>query len=258
MKLITARASIRPWAIVRVIAVSVAVFCAVTFTSVATAAATIPTTGVPITAPPPGLSITLTDRTAQTHSGATLTYTASVTNAGANSVKGTLVITIPSYATYTGANSAGKKGADLSWPVTVGGGKEVSEKAIVKVGTIPNGEVRFTTLATLYQAGNATNILVRTADPDTIRGIIDPAHTVRQPNTTKGHPSQPIVAIAIIVGVVLILGIGVALPFWKRRRRTSRVLAAERNPNHDADGELVAPTVSRPDAEVGVDEQPGT
>jgi hypothetical protein len=215
MKVMSLHAPTSAWAGARTIRLGLALL-AVTLTSFAAAA---PADGEAFSAPPPGLSITLTDGTGQVQSGATVSYTASVANTGAKPVNGVLEITIPSYAAFTGTHSATEKGSEVSWPVTIGGQKKISEKATVRIDTIPKGEVRFTTLATLYATGSTSDILVRTADPDTIRGVVDPAHTVGQPTQARSQSGQPFVAIAITVGAVILVGIVIALVLLTRRRR---------------------------------------
>jgi uncharacterized repeat protein (TIGR01451 family) len=177
-------------------------------------------TTVKVSAPPPGISITLSDAKAQTRPGATLTYTAAVTNAGAGALKGTLVVTIPAYSAFVGATAGHESGADIRWAITVGAGKSITKKVTVKLGTIPKGEVRFTTIATLYPAGTTTQILVRTADPDSIRGVVDPAHSVGLPPVTEARSNQAFILAIVILGAVVI----VALVFlvWSGRRRRAR------------------------------------
>ncbi|MDQ1545886.1 MAG: hypothetical protein QOH69_790 [Actinomycetota bacterium] len=176
--------------------------------------------GVTASAPPPGLSITLSDARGQTQSGATLTYTATVFNAGAVPVRGRLDVTIPSYAAFVGTAASDHKGADVSWPIAVDAGKSASRKVTVKLGTIPKSEVRFTTIATLYPAGSGTQILVRTADPDAIRGVVDPAHTVGLQPSTTNHSNEADVLLIPILGAVVIGA--VVLLVWIRRRRVAR------------------------------------
>jgi hypothetical protein len=184
------------------------------------AVAMAPRHGVADSVSPPGLSITLSDARAQTQSGASLTYTAGVTNAGADPLKATLVVTIPSYAAFVGATADHTNGANVSWTITVGAAKSITRKVTVRLGTIPKGEVRFTTIATLYPTGSATQILVRTADPDGIRGVVDPAHSVGLPSTTNDHPDEVVVLAIVIVGAAVIVAL--ALLVWIRRRRRPR------------------------------------
>ncbi|HEX3680378.1 MAG TPA: hypothetical protein VHU90_11705 [Galbitalea sp.] len=222
------------------------VLAAISITSAATAAAEIPAGEAQASVPPPGLSITLADGTAQTRSGATLTYTASVTNEGANPLEGTLEITIPAYATYTDTKSAPAKGPNISWPVTIGAGNRVSEEVTVNVGTIPKTEVRFTSIATLYAGLTGTDILVRTADPDAIRGVVDPAHTVGQPAAAKNQPVPALAVFAIILGVVVLIVVVIGCIFWTRKRRRSGPPAVERDSTHDGGAGLVGAASGRP------------
>ena len=244
------------WATSRVAMAIIALFSAVSFSSAATAAAATPVETALVTASPPGLSITLADGTAQTHSGATLSYTASVSNAGANQVKGLLEITIPSYSTYVGTDSASQRGSNISWPLTIGGGKQVSERATVKVGTIPKTEVRFTTIATLYSGGSGTDILVRTADPDTIRGVVDPAHTVGKSTTPEGQPAPVLVVFAIIAGIAILVVAVIGCTLWARRRRAPHAPAFQRDSTQDGGAGLVVAATGRPGVKGEGDERP--
>jgi hypothetical protein len=187
---------------------------------VAAAAEMAPRIGRTVSAPPPGLSITLGDAKTQTQSGATLTYVASVTNAGAEPVNGMLDVTIPSYAAYVGTAAGKKEGPDIKWPVTVGAGKSVSRKVTVKLGEIPKGEVRFTSIATLYSTDSGPRILVRTADPDGIRGVVDPAHSVGVKPAPQDQSTQLFVPIGIVLGSLVVVGL--AFLVWVRKRRGAR------------------------------------
>jgi hypothetical protein len=111
-------------------------------------------------------------------------------------------------------------GDTASWTVTVEPGKTASKTLDARIGTIPKGEVRATALATLFAPGSSTQILVRSADPDHIKGVRDPAQTV--PRTTASAPTAFNAGIVFAVIVLVVVALGVASAFWIRRRRTRR------------------------------------
>ena len=129
---------------------------------------------------PVGLSITIDDGVTETTSGSSLTYTATVTNRGTASVAGELVITVPSFATYSNVGGAGIDNADAAWKVNIAPGKSERRRVTAEVGRIPKGDVRVTTLATLYPSSDRSRILVRAADANGIEGVVDPAHSIGQ------------------------------------------------------------------------------
>jgi hypothetical protein len=178
--------------------------------------------------PPSGLSIAITDGVKQTSSGAMLHYLASVTNDGVKPLIGELTITIPTYAQFTGDGSAKVSKANASWSVSVKPGKTTSERISVLVGKIPKQEYRVTTLATLYPSGSSTQILVRSADPDLISGVTDPAHTVSVRSQVGAHSLSGTAVALIVAGTVLILiAATVGTYWWARKRAPQRVVARQ-------------------------------
>ena len=180
-------------------------------------------------APPSGLSIAITDGVKQIKSGATLHYTASVTNDGVKPLTGELAITIPTYARFTDDGSAKVSKVNASWSVTVKPGKTTSQRISVVVGAIPKQEYRVTTLATLYPSATSTQILVRSADPDSIAGVTDPAHTVSVRSEAGAHPLSAASVVAIVAGVALILIAATIGAYWWARKR-GRLAIAGRQP----------------------------
>ena len=170
--------------------------------------------------PPAGLSIAIADGASEVHSGSTVRYTATVTNAGSNAVSGTLEIAVPLYVKLAAGTASKNSGSVVSWPVKVSPGGSARETIEATVGDIPKGEVRVTTLATLFAAGSKTQILVRSADPDLIRGVRDPAHTVVRRENSR-H-STDVNAILVVVVVVVAAAVGVGLVLFLRRRRSRR------------------------------------
>jgi hypothetical protein len=168
-------------------------------------------------APPAGLSIAITDHVSEVQPGSAVQYTATVTNLGARAVTGTLAVTVPDYAKASGDTAR--------WTVTVEPGKTASKTLDATIGTIPKGEVRVTALATLFARGSSTQILVRSADPDLIKGVRDPAQTARP--AAASAPTVFNAGIVFAVILLVVVALGVASAFWIRRRRARRRLPAE-------------------------------
>jgi hypothetical protein len=163
-------------------------------------------------APPAGLSIAITDHVSEVQPGSAVQYTATVTNLGARAVTGTLAVTVPDYAKASGDTA--------SWTVTVEPGKTASRTLDATIGTIPKGEVRVTALATLFARGSSTQILVRSADPDLIKGVRDPAQTVRPAAASAPTVFNAGIVFAVILLVVVALGVALAVfLIWTRKRR---------------------------------------
>jgi hypothetical protein len=220
----TRAANLRQWVTGVMVAGVVGSF--LLFAPAATAATVYATVAAAVSAAPTvpaALSIAITDGVAETASGSTSDYTATVTNGGTAAVTGELVITLPRHATYTDAKGAHIDKADAAWQVTVAPGKSETRRATVDVGQIPKGEVRVTTLATLYAPGDRARILVRAADANAIHGIVDPAHTVGQkPKTAVVTPSDPTPLIAGIVTLAVLLAlVGTSIVLFRRRKRQS-------------------------------------
>jgi hypothetical protein len=172
----------------------------------------VPASAATTAAPPAGLSIAITDHVSEVQPGSAVHYTATVTNLGARAVTGTLTVTVPEYAKASGHTA--------SWTVTVEPGKTASKTLDATIGTIPKGEVRATALATLFARGRSTQILVRSADPDLIKGVRDPAQTVRPVTSSASAAINPWIVLSIILLVVVALGVASAV--WIRRRRPRR------------------------------------
>jgi hypothetical protein len=171
-------------------------------------------------APPPGLSVTISDATAQTASKATLTYTSTLTNAGTRPVTAQLVLAIPSYASYAQATGATVNKQTATWPVTVAAGKAVTKRAAVTIGTIPKGEVRVTTLISVYLPGHPPTLLIRSAEANRIQGVTDPAHSVNTVGANGGgnRPISPgTITTIVILGLVVLLLVGAWLARVRRR-----------------------------------------
>jgi hypothetical protein len=180
---------------------------------------------------PPQLSITLTDGVAQTRSGQSLTYTATVTNGGAKQVKGKLVLEVPA---FTSAGHAKHSAQTVTWTMTARGDSTVTRKATVKVHTIPKGMVRVTTLASVYLGATSGVPVIRTADADRIAGVPDPTPVTVSLRPSASPTKRPAAVSAqdgngaslwLAAGLPIVIAAGLAagaLVWWRRRRAPER------------------------------------
>lgn len=183
-------------------------------------------------AAPDGLSIAISDGSAETSSGASSSYTVTVTNRGTTPVTGELVIAVPHFVTFSEAEGARREKADAAWKVTIAPGASERRRASATVGRIPATEVRVTTLATLYDSADRARILVRAADANAIRGVLDPAHTVGQsPRKVGAAPNGPGllgVVVGVGAGAALLAALIVGIVVFRRRRGVRATV-----PTHD-------------------------
>jgi len=172
-------------------------------------------------AAPAGLSISIHNDTGSVRTGDHLSYAATLRNDGTAAVDGRLVVTVPAYMRITAANGADLEGTDASWSVEVPAGASVTKNVSASLGDIPKGELRVTTLVSLY-LGDATQPAIRSAEADTIAGITDPAHAEGDKAVDSSRP-LPSVLVWIGIGVVAILVAVAALGgWWFARRRPMR------------------------------------
>jgi len=172
-------------------------------------------------APPAGLSISIQRGGTEVHPGDRLTYTAIVRNDGTSPVEGRLVITVPDYLRVADAEGADRSGSDASWAVTVPAGAAVSEKLTGVLQRIPKGQLRVTTLVSLY-LGDQAQATIRSADAAVIAGVRDPAHAVDDRPTSP--TIQPWFLVVAGLAILVLAAIG-ALAAWRlvvRRRRRLR------------------------------------
>lgn len=173
-------------------------------------------------AAPAGLSVSIRAGNSEVRSGDRLAYTATVTNEGTSTVEGRLVITVPDFVRVVDAEGSDRSGADTSWAVTVPAGGSVSKKLIGVVDRIPEGQLRVTTLASLY-LGDAPQPTIRSADAAAIEGVKDPAHAVGDQPAKPAAAPVPIIWICLgLVAVGAIATIS-ARQFFLRRRRQGRL-----------------------------------
>jgi len=187
-------------------------------------AALAPATGAYAAAPataraaaPAGLSVSIHNGSTEVRQGDRLAYTATVKNSGTDPVDGRLVITVPSYVQVTEAADADDSGADASWAVTVPPGGSVTKKLTGVLEKIPKGEVRVTTLVSLY-LGDAKRPAIRSAEADTIAGVKDPAHAVSDQAGAASAPGLPPIA-WVGLGIAAVVAIGAVFAWQVTRRR---------------------------------------
>ncbi|MFB9748483.1 hypothetical protein [Leifsonia shinshuensis] len=172
---------------------------------------------------PDGLSIAITDGAAETTSGASSNYTVTVTNRGTTPVSAELVVALPPFAAFSEAKGAHVEKTEAAWTVTVAPGSSERRHATADIGRIPAGEVRVTTLATLYASGDRSRILVRAADANAIQGVLDPAHTVGQsPAKVSAAPGDSAVIVVVSACAVLLALAIVGVVVFRRVRRRRR------------------------------------
>jgi len=172
-------------------------------------------------APPVGVSISINGGSAEVRAGDRLFYIATLRNGGTSAVEGRLVITVPDFVRVADAAGADRSGSAASWDVTVPVGGTVSEKLTGVLERIPKGELRVTTLASLYLAGE-TQPTIRTADAAAIEGVRDTARAAGDRPVTPAV--QPWLVVWIGLAILVLAAIG-ALAAWRlvvRRRRRLR------------------------------------
>jgi hypothetical protein len=146
-------------------------------------------------APPPGLSVTISDGGAKLASHTDVKYTASVVNKGSTPITATLVVTVPSYARprLTTGTDGTVSGSDVVWPLTV-------------------------------QLGKATGApLIRAAVASTIRGVVDPSTVHAAPHVVRAPSAGPVWVGYLAGGLVLAALIGLAILLWMRRKRRTPI-----------------------------------
>lgn len=212
-------ATVRRWTIGALATALLGGLLLATAAAPAASAATVSTVSA-AQAVPEGLSIAITDGKAETVSGASTTYTVTVTNRGTEPVTGELVVAVPSFVTVEKAEGSHLDKAEAAWTVTVAPGATERRRAAVTIRNIPATEVRVNTLATLYDSADRSRILVRATDAKAIRGVTDPAHTVGQkPATVRSATNDPmVIVIAVSAGAVALAVAVVGAVVFRRRR----------------------------------------
>jgi hypothetical protein len=184
------------------------------------------------TAPPPGLSIAIDNGAKSTKPDSEVSYTVTFANAGTDAVTAAIVASVPGYGKVTDAGGGQVAGQEVTWKVTVEGGKKQAETFRAHIGAIPKGTYRVTTLASVFLGDDTTGApLIRSADSDAIPGVKEPVAGTPSPTATAQAASStaPVAPIAIGIGggVLIVAAAAVAIlivrrgrqPAGRRRRR---------------------------------------
>jgi hypothetical protein len=168
----------------------------------------------------PQMSVTITDHVKTVKPGMSLTYTTTVQNMGPDPVDTKVVLTVPSYVKIEGARDGSVEKNAGTWTVTVEPHKTSRLQLTAKVGTIPESEVRVTTVASVYVDGVKPSPLIRTADANLIRGVADTP--TPKPGTSSPAVQSPTIGwtIAIVIAAVLIVAAIITTVVRVRRRRS--------------------------------------
>jgi hypothetical protein len=213
---------------------------------------------------PVKLSITVTDDATLIHPKSATEYSATVTNQGSRSVRGTLVLTTPDYLRYAHVRGNGKiTNGDVRWKITVGAGQAVTERVTVRVQSIPKSAVRVTTLASFYLGRVTDTPVIRTADADRIPGVKDPAPVAAPRTAIPKKPHREAAASdsagfgalgwSLVGGgaVLVLLAAGLLARRWRRRGPESESETDQPQPDREAEMSTVQeaqdhnPTVHR-------------
>jgi len=178
------------------------------------------------------VSIRVSDGVAQVRERSSIDYVATVVNDGDAPVTGKLVLQVPEFARYRPVPSATVLRREASWTVHVPAHSTVTRQAGVRFGAIPSGNLRVTSLASLFLGPVTAAPAVRAADSDRIAGVDDPPATplLRSPSPTPPAGHQPAAAgrhdgssrawaaVALpVIGAVGLAALG-GLVWWRRRR----------------------------------------
>lgn len=173
------------------------------------------------TSAPAVLAVALSSDEDIVRSGDEVTLTATVSNAGAAEVPVRAVLELPSYVSVADAPDGEVTGSLTTWEVTLGAAQEKVWQADVVIGSIPDGEVRVTSVLSAF-AGDQERALVRTAHAASIQGVADTPRPipVDAADARSGAPNTTLI-VAITVPVVLLLA-GGGIWWWQRRRVRTR------------------------------------
>jgi hypothetical protein len=173
------------------------------------------------------LSISVSDGVSQVRDKTSVAYVATVVNDGAAAVTGKLVLEVPDFARYGGAHDAKVTKQAASWTLRVPPHSTMARRATVKIGTIPSGQLRVTSLASLF-LGPVTGVpAIRAADSDRIAGVVDPPATPlpqpagQKPSAAATGPEGGGSSTWVVVGLPVLGAVGLAglvgLVWWRRR-----------------------------------------
>ena len=182
---------------------------------------------------PTRVSISVSDGVAQVRDRSSVAYVATVVNDGDAAVAGRLVLQVPQFARYRQASAATVRRHEASWTVHVPAHSTLTRRASVRIGAIPSGSLRVTSLASLFLGAATAAPAVRAADTDRIAGVSDPPATpLPQPASRTPSAGRSAVAagrhrasssntwalVALPVTGAVGLGALVGLVWWRRRR----------------------------------------
>ncbi len=137
------------------------------------------------------LSISVSDGVSQVRDKTSVAYVATVVNAGTAPVTGRLVLEVPQYARYGRVRAATVVHRTASWTVRVQPGATVRRRAPVRIGTIPSGQLRVTSLASLFLGSVTGSPAIRAADSDRIAGVVDPPATPVRSPVSRARAAPP-------------------------------------------------------------------
>jgi hypothetical protein len=173
------------------------------------------------------LSIRMSDGVTQVTDRSSVAYVATVVNDGAAPVNGKLVLEVPKYARYNRAYEAKVTKQVASWTVRVPAHSTATRRARVTIGTIPSGQLRVTSLASLFLGPVTGAPAIRAADSDRIAGAVDPPATPlprptsQKPSAAATGPEGGGSSTWVVVGLPVLGAAGLAglagLVWWRRR-----------------------------------------
>lgn len=173
-------------------------------------------------AEPSGLTVDVSDGVDEVSPGDEVTVSATLANEGPEAVDALLVLTAPSYASYTDAEGADLAEADASWTLTVDSGDSATVEATFAVDAIPETEYQVTTLASVYSGDPSGPPLIRAADVDTIPGTRNPADPEAGSAEARASAPASVAVWAASAGTAAIVAAGVLIVALMRRRRGAR------------------------------------
>jgi len=166
-----------------------------------------------------GLRVTIDDGVDEVQPGDDVTYTITFTNDEAQAATGTIVASVPAYASIADAPDGTVSGTDASWPVTVEPGQAVTLTLDVNVGEVPDDVYSVTTTASVYLGDPAAaSPTIRSADADSIPGH-EPRLAAGEGGDKATGAARPVLPVLVsVVAVLIIAGVVVGLLIARRRR----------------------------------------
>lgn len=175
---------------------------------------------------PLGLSVHIDDSVTEVEPAQEVVYSSELRNSGPAAIEATVVVTVPDYLEVTSVAGDDVEGSiddgTVSWAVSVDPGDTVALVTTARVGTIPTGERRVTTIVSVYLGPPTTEDrgapLIRSADSNRIVGVDDSG--LRTDVSTVQSSDTPAVTILLVsAGGVCVLLCAAAVFFLQYRRR---------------------------------------